>query len=187
MLDSATKAHDLLENLLHWSMAQRGSIVYTPIVFDLLPVINNNIDLFQAIAEKKEITIRTEQLCKKTEVFADQSLIDIVVRNLINNAIKFTRPSGAITIHCREFDVNSVQVEIEDNGVGIKEEDIKKLFRIDQSFSTEGTDCEKGTGLGLILCKEFIELNKGVIWVTSKVNSGSRFIFTIPAASSTGV
>jgi len=184
VLDSATKAHDLLENLLHWSMTQRGSIVYAPHFFDLLPVINNNIDLFQVIAEKKEITIRTEQLCKKTEVFADQSLIDIVVRNLINNAIKFTRPSGTITIHCREFDVNSVQVEIEDNGIGIKEEDIKKLFRIDQSFSTEGTNYEKGTGLGLILCKEFIELNKGMIWVTSKVNSGSRFIFTIPTVSS---
>lgn len=180
LLDSATKAHDLLENLLHWSMAQRGSIVYAPLVFDLLPVINNNIELFQAIAEKKEITIRTELLCKKTEVFADQSLIDIVVRNLINNAIKFTRPLGTITIHCREFDVDSVQIEIEDNGVGIKEEDIKKLFRIDQSFSTEGTNREKGTGLGLILCKEFIELNKGMIWVTSKVNSGSQFIFTIP-------
>jgi len=184
LLDSATKAHDLLENLLYWAMTQRGSIIYTPLVFDLLPVINNNIDLLQTVAEKKQITIRTELHCKKTEVFADQSLIDIVVRNLINNAIKFTRPSGTITVHCREFDNNSVQIEIEDNGVGIKEENIKKLFRIDQSFSTEGTNREKGTGLGLILCKEFIELNKGVIWVTSEVNSGSRFMFTIPAVSS---
>ena len=184
LLDSATKAYDLLENLLHWSRAQRGSIVYTPLVFDLLPVINKNIDLFQAIAEKKQITIRTELHCKKTEVFADQSLIDIVVRNLINNAIKFTQQSGTITIHCSEFDTDTVQIEIEDNGVGIKEEDIKKLFRMDQSFSTEGTNREKGTGLGLILCKEFIELNKGVIWVKSKVNSGSRFMLTIPAGTS---
>jgi len=182
--ESATKAFGLLENLLHWSRAQRGSIEYTPHVFDLLQVIHTNIELFQAEAERKQITIGAEVLCTDTNVFADESLIDIVVRNLINNAVKFTRESGIIVIRCSDFDANFIRLEIEDNGVGIKEEDILKLFRLDQSFSSEGTNHEKGTGLGLILCKEFIELNKGTIWVESQFDSGSKFIFTIPAGSS---
>jgi len=182
--ESATKAFGLLENLLHWSRAQRGSIEYTPHVFDLLQVIQTNIELFQAEAERKQITIAAEVLCKDTNVFADESLIDIVVRNLINNAVKFTRESGIIVIRCSDFDANFIRLEIEDNGVGIKEEDIKKLFRLDQSFSSEGTNHEKGTGLGLILCKEFIELNKGTIWIESQFDSGSRFIFTISKGAS---
>jgi len=180
LLDSATKAYDLLENLLHWSRAQRGSIVYSPLVFDLSRLIDKSINLFQSVAENKNITISKEVNSKTTTAFADESLIDIVVRNILNNAIKFTKPDGQITIRCSDFDTKYLQVEFEDNGVGIKEENIGKLFRMDQSFSTVGTKQEKGTGLGLILCKEFIELNKGTIWVESKLNTGSRFIFTIP-------
>ena len=115
----------------------------------------------------------------EANVFADKSMISTVFRNLISNAIKFTQTGGRITLRIKTEE-SGVLVSVQDTGIGIPENMISKLFRIDQSYSTTGTNNEQGTGLGLILCKEFVEKHKGKIWVRSEVGKGSKFYFTLP-------
>jgi signal transduction histidine kinase len=112
-------------------------------------------------------------------VFADKAMISTILRNLISNAIKFTYPGGKIVISS-DKKPDELMISISDNGIGIKKEVIDKLFRIDETYIAPGTQEEKGTGLGLILCKEFIEKHGGKIWVESEVDKGSTFYFTIP-------
>jgi len=109
-------------------------------------------------------------------------MIDTVLRNLISNSIKFTKPGGHIILSAVQVG-NMVEISVEDNGIGISEENQKKIFRIDVQYHREGTANEKGTGLGLILCKEFVEKNNGTIRIESKENEGSKFIFTIPLST----
>ncbi|MDY0202021.1 MAG: ATP-binding protein, partial [Tenuifilaceae bacterium] len=129
-------------------------------------------------AEQKAISI-TSTLPLGIQVFADKAMLSIVIRNLISNAIKFTQPHGQITI-ASAIKHNELTVSVIDNGVGIPKEDIDKLFKIDTVYTTRGTQEEKGTGLGLILCKEFIKKNKGRIWVESTDKMGSIFSFSLP-------
>jgi signal transduction histidine kinase len=112
-------------------------------------------------------------------VYADKNMVRTIIRNLISNAIKYTKLDGFIRItnYC---DKNSCKISVVDNGIGIPLQNLEKIFRIDESFSTSGTENEKGTGLGLILCKEFVEKNGGKIWVESSENEGSTFSFTLP-------
>jgi signal transduction histidine kinase len=112
-------------------------------------------------------------------VFADKAMINTILRNLISNAIKFTYPGGQIIISA-EKTPDELKISISDNGIGIKKETIGKLFRIDENNTRIGTQNERGTGLGLILCKEFIEKHQGKIWVESELGKGSKFSFTIP-------
>jgi signal transduction histidine kinase/ligand-binding sensor domain-containing protein len=171
--------YELLENLLTWSKTQRGNIAVEEVKFNLSRIIETNINILKLAAEKKHIEIvnnADQELC----AVADREMISTVFRNLVNNAIKFTPPGRKIQINSF-MNKKHVIVEVRDEGVGIAPEDKEKLFRIDDKFKTEGTQGEKGTGLGLIICKEFVEKNGGTIEVESSPGKGSTFRFTIPS------
>lgn len=180
MNQSAHHVYSLLENLLNWSRSQTGRLEFYPENFDLSMIVNDTIQLLKITAEKKEI-----ELINKVEsgsvVFADVNMITTVIRNLISNAVKFTHKNGTITITGIKQDDNFYQVEVADTGVGMSEDIKQKLFNIKHHHTTLGTGNEKGTGLGLILCKEFVEKSRGSIWVDSELEKGSKFCFTVPA------
>jgi signal transduction histidine kinase len=171
----------LLENLLEWSRSQTGNIDYRPEIFDVNSLLDLNIELLKAQAQSKSITLRNKRQ-GTVEVSAHRNSINTVIRNLISNAIKFTPKNGEIVL-ALDGQRDEVIVSISDNGVGMSDDIIRKLFRIDTKHTTKGTAEEKGTGLGLILCKEFIDKNGGRIWVSSTINQGSTFYFALPRAS----
>jgi len=169
----------LLENLLEWSRSQTGNIEFTPESFDLGWLLLENMDLLKAQAQQKRITLIN---ANEHSVFvrAHKNSISTVIRNLISNAVKFTPEDGRITLDLHQ-NGKDVIVSVTDTGVGMSEDIINKLFRIDSKHSTKGTANEKGTGLGLILCKEFVEKNGGRIWVKSTEGEGSVFNFSLPS------
>lgn len=177
---SANLAFDLLENLLAWARAQEGKIPFNPEVFDVNNTIQENVVLFTNQAHHKSIGL-INLSNKKQPVYADVDQVRTVLRNLISNAIKFTPIGGKIVIISR-LKIDKVQICIKDTGIGMPDEIRENLFKPDEKIGREGTSKEKGTGLGLILCKEFIEMNNGRIWVNSKNEEGSTFCFTLPAA-----
>ena len=170
-------AYNLLENLLVWAGSQTGSFKYEPELFDIKKSVLEITSLVENQALAKNISILIEG--DSVDIFADKYMIDTILRNLLSNAIKFTHPDGIIKIAIAE-DKNDYKICVSDNGTGIADKDIEKLFRIDTKHSTLGTQKEKGTGLGLVLCKEFVEKHNGKIWVESELNVGSKFCFTIP-------
>jgi len=170
---------NLLENLLQWSMLQTGRMPLRPKLIDFKGLIDENIELLRGNALQKGIKIETE-IENDLFVYVDVSMITTVLRNLLSNAIKFTSQYGFIKIKV-EKDDKMVKVSVIDNGVGVSNQDLEKLFKIDSNPTTIGTSQEKGTGLGLILCKDFVERNGGKIWVESELEKGSRFIFVIPS------
>jgi len=179
--DTNKHIYELLENLLTWSKSQRGNIEFSPVEFRLEKIIETNINLLKLAAEKKDIKISLT--CPDSlVVYGDREMISTVFRNLLNNAVKFTLPGKQIRISTSKED-HSVFVHIEDDGIGISEEDQKRLFHIEDKFKRDGTSGEKGTGLGLIICKEFVEKNGGMIKVSSEVRKGSTFSFSIPVAN----
>ena len=180
MNQASKQLYNLLENLLQWSRSQTGNITYEPKFVYVRKMIDNTIDTLMINIENKSIKININ-VNEKTLVFVDENMITTVIRNLISNAIKFTHPKGLISIRCVKKD-EQVELSVIDNGVGIKKEDQEKLFRIDQHLTTQGTSEERGTGLGLILCKEFVERNGGKIWVESELNKGSSFKLTLRTA-----
>lgn len=168
----------LLENLLEWSRSQTGNIEFKPEPFDLHELLQQNRDLLQTQAGNKGVTI----VYKNNEsipIHAHRHSVNTVIRNLVSNAIKFTPTSGTITLSAK-VDPKEVMVAVADTGIGMGPETIKKLFRLDTKYTTNGTANEKGTGLGLILCKDFIEKNGGKIGVHSEEGKGSVFYFTLP-------
>ena len=179
--DSSQRVMDLLMNLLEWSRSQTGQMQYQPESVELVGLINQVCELMNDSARQKSITLSL-QTPRNVPVIADTSMILCVLRNLISNAIKFTQAGGTVTISLVQKQ-KEVMVSVSDNGVGIRKELIDKLFRIDQSYSTPGTRNEKGSGLGLILCKDFVEKNGGKIWVESQSGKGSIFSFTIPGSA----
>lgn len=176
---SSESAYNLLENLLQWARTQTDRIKYNPANIEMLELISQNIELSRASAEKKHINI-IEEIEGKSNAHADKNMINLVIRNILSNAIKFTDEEGRITIRCFEQDEKYLAISIIDSGIGISKENIKKLFRIDEYFSTSGTAGESGTGLGLIICKEFVEKNKGEITINSELEKGTTFTFTLP-------
>jgi len=181
--NSSQRAMDLLMNLLEWSRLQTGNIAFKPECIEIVELINDLLRSFTDQAQQKTISVYTE-FPPLAFILADKEMISTVLRNLISNAIKFTYPGGKIVISAEKKQAEWM-ITLADNGVGIKKEAINKLFRIDQSYSTMGTQNEKGTGLGLLLCKEFVEKNGGKIWVESdfdekQKNNGSKFHFTVP-------
>lgn len=176
--ESAELIYNLLENLLTWSKSQRGRIDYNPSNFSLSTLVQENINLHRLPADRKNIMLDAN-IDGNCNAYGDRQMINTVIRNLVNNAIKFTEPGKQITVKVQE-NKQGIQVEVKDQGVGISKENQDKLFRIDTKFKTTGTSGEKGTGLGLILCHEFIQKNKGKIWCESEMGKGSRFIFNIP-------
>ena len=178
ILQSSKKAMNLLMNLMEWAQSQTGRIEYNPQNLEIVDFLNESILLYDDIAKQKSITIKME-LPENLIVFADKSMISTVFRNLISNAVKYTMPGGEVIISAVKRK-SEIIFSVADNGIGIPKNSIEKLFRIDQSYSTKGTNNEKGTGLGLILCKEFIEKSNGKIWVESEFGTGTTFYFSLP-------
>lgn len=176
--NAAKQSYQLLENLLMWSQSQAGRLDFNPLKIDLKLNILESKELLMPAAKNKNINIKIDCDDNLT-VFADPQMLTTVFRNLISNAIKFTYPGGSITITAIE-EPNDVNVSVIDTGMGMNMETVKKLFKLNEISTHNGTQGEKGTGLGLILCKDFIQLHKGRIWVESELGKGSKFIFTLP-------
>ncbi|MEI8007675.1 MAG: ATP-binding protein [Bacteroidota bacterium] len=168
----------LLDNLLQWARVQSGRMVSEPVRFELASIIHETVGFYHPYALDKEIRI-LERNISPVIVMADKNMIRVVLRNLISNAIKFTQPSGEIHV-VMIVKESFVEVTVQDNGLGMSPETLDNMFRLDKAQSMIGTAGEKGTGLGLHLCKEFIELNHGVIKVESQKGFGSVFCFTVP-------
>lgn len=169
---------NLLTNLLTWSRTQTGNMKHNPKPINLYNLIKDSIEQVKDQAKQKDIYISYTEL-ELIKIYADFNMTSVIFRNLLSNAIKFTPDEGEITIEISKTG-KMVTIEIKDNGIGIPEDKIDKLFKIEENFSRSGTNNEHGTGLGLILCKEFVEKNGGKIWVKSIEDQGSSFFFTIP-------
>lgn len=176
--DSAVATYTLLENLLTWANNEQGHINYAPKKLLLIEIVDNNIKLLKESALKKTIELSTD-IGNSMKVFADYNTVDTIIRNLISNSIKYTHESGFISISAKKI-TGFVEVIIRDNGIGISPDEIKKIIDTDEYFSNPGTQGEKGAGIGLQLCIEFIKLNKGDYQIISEKGKGTNFIFTIP-------
>ncbi|MCP4313606.1 MAG: hypothetical protein GY790_20325 [Bacteroidetes bacterium] len=172
---------DLLENLLTWSRSQRGRIKYEPVRFNLSSLIQENINLHKLSAEKKGIILQSSDQ-DQIYAYGDRDMINSVIRNLVTNAVKFTDKDKKVAIKVESTE-ELHEVSVMDEGIGIPGEYIGKLFRIDEKYKAVGTAGEKGTGLGLIICREFVEKNGGEISVQSEPGVGSTFSFTLPMSN----
>jgi signal transduction histidine kinase len=181
-LDKSLKnLFDLLENLLEWSRSQTGNIDFKREEFDVAALVRTTVELLSVQAANKSIKL-TASLPDGCRVMAHRHSVNTVIRNLISNALKFTPASGTVTVSART-DGDMLTIAVADSGVGMPREVLTKLFRIDTKYTTKGTADERGTGLGLILCKEFVEKNGGTIKVESEEGKGSVFTFTLPKSS----
>ena len=178
MDDYVKQANRLLENLLYWSSLQINNVSFHPRHFDLHNVLLELRGLLRSYARQKDIDFGDE-IPSGSFVFADQEMIRIVFRNLIMNGICFTSHGGRLSCAARELE-DCLEVELRDSGVGIPEENMRKLFQIDRKFSTVGTGGEHGSGLGLILCKELLKKNNGEIRIESQVGEGTTIFLTLP-------
>jgi PAS domain S-box-containing protein len=172
----------LLEDLLSWARIQSGKMKFEPITLNALEETYNVLQMFKTNLKSKNIDTKIN-VGEDVTVFADKDMFYLLLRNLISNAIKFTNPGGLIEINA-SIEGENVVFEVKDNGIGIEEEDVDKLFKLNSHYSTEGTHNEVGTGLGLVLCKEITDRHKGKIWVESAAGSGSSFMFTLPKYNS---
>jgi PAS domain S-box-containing protein len=178
----SNNTYKLLENLLIWSTSSLGKYDIKSELINIISVVNDTVKLNLESANLKNIIINTD-IKKELFAFADKNSILTILRNLISNAIKFTNRGGNIDINAIERKRNKtnryIEISVKDTGIGIPNEKLDKLFKIDESFTTLGTEKEKGTGLGLVLCKELINKNNGNIWVESEIGKGSTFYFTL--------
>jgi signal transduction histidine kinase len=180
MRTSATNLNRLLDNLLEWSRMEQGLIPFSPKENNLDEVVNDCVAPLLVTAAKKEITIETS-ITQNLKIFADQNILQSVIRNFLSNAVKFTPRNGSVKIDARQ-DSNNTVISIADNGIGMSAKMIENIFKIDLKTNRIGTEDEPSTGLGLILCKEFVEKHNGKIWIESEVNQGSTFHFSLPHA-----
>jgi PAS domain S-box-containing protein len=180
--NNLTKFYGLLENLLNWSMMQKNMLEYKSTSINLYDAVNKIIEISNQNAVKKNISI-SNKVENEIFVIADVDMLRSVIQNLILNAIKFTQMEGLVNISSDEKD-GFVEVSVQDTGIGIDPEKSSKLFNFETIFTTNGTAGEKGTGLGLPLCKEFVERNGGKIWIESELGKGSKFTFTLRKAIS---
>lgn len=176
--EAADAGYKLLENLLYWARSQTGKIEQRPKCLNLIELAEEAVDLLRTNSQRKNITIKID-IADATIIFADENMIKTILRNLISNAIKFTPKGGNINVWSEEQE-NATHIHVKDDGIGISPENLKKLFRIDINFTQKGTDQERGTGLGLILCQDFVQRHGGEIWVTSREGAGSQFSFSLP-------
>ncbi len=176
--ESARNTYGLLENLLKWSQAQTGKTIYKPNVLNVEDVIKKTIQQLSSVASAKNINIEFNNE-KKLSVFADENMLNTVLRNLVNNAIKFTHEGGKIEINVIQNDSHTVFI-VKDNGIGMTQDVMDKLFKIEEKISTKGTNNESGTGLGLLLASEFIKKHNGSIDVESEIGKGSIFKIQLP-------
>jgi two-component system sensor histidine kinase/response regulator len=179
-LKSSTEiAYEFLQNLLNWAQLQQKQMTLTFEKIKLAAIVNKFISLYKERANQKNIQINND-ISPESLIYADSMTISTVIRNLIDNAIKFTNPGGQVTISSISYDNSFEEIVITDTGIGIGAIGLQKLFHMDQKYKTIGTAGENGTGLGLILCKDFVEANGGTIWVESEKGKGSAFKFTVP-------
>ena len=171
-------SYKLIDNLLEWSRIQTKRIEFVPEVFNVKDALNSTLKLASEIAKNKSIVIETD-IDNVTQIYADKNMFLTIIRNLLSNAVKFSHLNSKVTLDAIAK-TKFVEFSIQDNGVGIDEEQLKVIFDIEHSGSTSGTLNEKGTGLGLLLCKEMVEIHKCKIWIESKKNIGSTFYFTMP-------
>jgi len=181
MRNSASNLYRLLENLLQWSQIQRGAIQFNPVVIKLLPVVNESISMISESANAKHVEI-INKVQEGLTVFADNNILQTVIRNLVSNAVKFTPKGGEVRLTAKTNDDNNIEISVQDSGIGMSQTQLDNLFRIDVQTNRKGTEEEPGTGLGLVLCKEFIEKHDGRIWVESDEGKGSTFSFTLPSS-----
>jgi signal transduction histidine kinase len=177
LAENAKNTFTLLENLLNWSKAQMGIISYNPKNIELYALITDALVLIKPFAQKKRIIINLN-FEQNLQVYADKDMLSTIFRNLLMNAIKFTNKSGVIEIAAIKNN-NFIEVSISDNGIGMDETIQKELFNNQTSYSSLGTNNEQGSGLGLLLCKEFVEQHGGKIWMKSEFNKGTTFYFTL--------
>jgi len=175
---SATNLHTLLENLLTWANSQTEQVVLSPTHINLFKIVKNTFTLLDAAAKESNISLKNECLSEH-EAFADSNTVQTIIRNITSNAIKFSDSNSTIKVSTA-LSHDNVIIKIEDSGVGIMKDDIPKLFSQDIERDQIGNHKNKGTGVGLLLCKEFIELNKGKIEVSSIVGKGSVFSIHLP-------
>jgi len=175
--DTAMQTHTLFSNLLEWAACQTGELVMKPEIIDLDDIVNETISLLKEHQQKKEITV--EKLNTDISIHADPNGLKTILRNLLSNALKFTPSKGNIKITTKKKEDETV-ISISDSGVGIAEHQISNLFNMGSYISTIGTFKEKGTGIGLTICKEMIERHNGKIWVESEPEKGTTFHFSIP-------
>lgn len=171
---------NLLQNLLVWSRMQKGKMKYTPKLTRIEELVSNTMMIVAPIAQNKEIHLDWD-VNDSITVSIDSNMIGSVLQNLVTNAIKFTERGGNVNVNAI-LESDNLNFTVSDTGIGMNDDQINKLFRLDKSSSSRGTDDESGTGLGLIICKEFIEAHRGKIWVESVLGKGSNFCFTIPVA-----
>jgi PAS domain S-box len=177
--NSSEQALKLLENLLVWAKSQTGGIQFNPQAFTLNKLVNETLEVLLSSATQKQISFENK-IPADLMIYADYQMISLVIRNLVSNAIKFTHRNGTISIACDISD-NQITIRVSDSGIGIPKDIMDQLFSLNKSTRRNGTDKEFGSGLGLILCKEFIDAHQGKIGVESSSENGSVFFFTIPA------
>lgn len=177
---SANQLYDLLQNLLNWAISQIGKLPFAPEKFVIREIADENVRLFQTNLQQKNQAIEIN-IEPGLYVLADRNMIKTVIRNLLSNAVKFTGAGGKITLLAKPAG-HEIVFTVADNGSGMQEAELAKLFKIEEDVTTVGNNPEKGTGIGLILCKELMEKNNGRIWAESTPGQGSRFHFALPAA-----
>lgn len=177
ILQSARRAVALLNNLMEWAQLKTGKIEYNPEYFNIVALVKETTSLYKEIAKKKSIALE-EILPHFLSLYADKAMISSILRNFISNAIKFTMPGGKVVVTVEEKP-REIIFSVKDTGVGIPKERVDDIFKIDHMYSTIGTDNEKGTGMGLTLCKDFVEMHSGKIWVESEEGIGSCFCFSL--------
>ena len=177
---ASQKSVDLLSNLLDWARSQTNELLYDPVRLELAPTVASTFDLVEEVAAEKNIQL-VKRVSPEIEVWCDENMLKTILRNLLSNALKYTHEGGEVKVSARQKG-KWVEFLVEDSGVGISEENLKKLFSPNQPLSTPGTKREKGTGLGLLLCKDFVEKQGGEIWAESEKEKGARFFFRLPQA-----
>jgi signal transduction histidine kinase len=181
MHQTADNLFSLLKNLLEWTQMQKGSMNFHPKEFSLSELITENFQVLERRSEQKGIEL-INTISDNVRAYGDEKMINSVLLNLISNAIKFTNKSGKVTISIKnKTEDDMVEISVTDTGIGMPESIVENLFRVGEKIRSVGTDGELSTGLGLLLCKEFVERHNGKIWVVSKQNIGSTFYFTLPS------
>ncbi|GAB4338858.1 MAG: response regulator [Flammeovirgaceae bacterium] len=180
--ENIKKTMNFLESLLQWARIQMQGIYPLPTLIVFSDILNEIFDFYHDAANAKNIQFESF-ISPDVKIFADKEMVKTILRNLIANAIKFTPKQGKISVNYSISD-NFTTISVSDTGVGIAKEDLSKIFNISETFTTKGTHQEKGTGMGLAICKELVEKNGGKIWVESQQNQGSKFYFSLPSTSS---